>query len=217
MRQLRIAIIDSNKDDRDQYKDYCNQSIGLDCALAVRSSDQFLLYQKADQALDIILFEIEKYVAADLDFSKKISKLKSVFPNVEIVVFTRIKEETIVIKAFNSGANGFLLKDLDKKKFEDYLLNTKQKGAAISPQIARLLIQRLNYEKVNTNDCWKTLSRKQLMIIDYLTEGLSVSDIADQLNISVNGVQYHIRSIYSKLNVRNKTALLKKYMTKKLS
>lgn len=216
MGQINVAIIDQDNVDRDKYKSFCFQSYGLNCVMAVRSLERFMAYQKISQQLDILLFDIETADNSKHHFSKQIAKLKSILPDAQLIVFTRIKAEDQVIKAFHSGANGFLLKDQNRKKFESYLLSTQQNGAAISPQIARILIQRFNQEKMRTDDKWDELSRRQLEIVDLLTEGWSVQKIANHLNLTVNGVQYHIRIIYKQLNVRNKSELLKKSLTKKL-
>lgn len=49
------------------------------------------------------------------------------------------------------------------------------------------------------------LSARELEVLRYLAEGLMVSEIAKALNLSKNTIGYHLKNIYEKLEVRNRT------------
>lgn len=214
MRQLKISIIDPDENARILYKSYCNKSSTLSCILAVRSLKQFISYYQATEIPDIILLDLEVDTQDSAAFEKSIVKIKTILPEAQLILFTKVKDENTVIRSFKAGADGYLLKSLSESELNKYLIATQLGGAAISPKIARLLIQYLNYEKVFTaDDNWELLSRKQIDIVDYMAKGLNASEIALQLNLTVDGVNYHIRNIYKKLKVKNKADLLKKYFS----
>lgn len=218
MKELVVAIIDADLNDRTLFKKYCNDSISLSCSLAVKSVEYFYLYYKATGIPDIILYDFDQQTDGVSNISKEIAKLKSTLPNVELIILTNDTNENSVINSFKAGACGYLLKGISRSELTQYINYTRNGGAAVSPRISRFLVQRLNYEKVlSGNDHWESLSRRQIEIIDYIAEGLNAGEIAEKIGISINGIQYHIRAIYSKLNVENKTSLLKKYFMKSLN
>jgi DNA-binding NarL/FixJ family response regulator len=53
------------------------------------------------------------------------------------------------------------------------------------------------------------LTKRQDQIIDFLLRGDSYTDIAIQLNLSVNTVRKHITILYKKLKINNRTSLFK--------
>ena len=59
----------------------------------------------------------------------------------------------------------------------------------------------------------KELSSQELSIAQKIAEGLSNPAIAEELHISVNTVKYHIKNLFKKMNVSNRTELLTKIYT----
>jgi len=55
-----------------------------------------------------------------------------------------------------------------------------------------------------------SLSDRELEILNLLGEGKSYNAIADQIYLSVDGVSYHIRNIYRKLQVKSKAGAVAK-------
>lgn len=76
--------------------------------------------------------------------------------------------------------------------------------------MAKKLITAINVEmekQVMDSD----LSRRELEILTYLSEGWTYQFIADNINISVNGVRYHIKKIYKKLKVNSRLDAIKSF------
>ncbi len=60
-----------------------------------------------------------------------------------------------------------------------------------------------------------SLTQKEREVIELLSKGLSNSDIANRLNISINTVKYHLQNIYTKLNVKNRLQATIEYHSQK--
>jgi len=56
------------------------------------------------------------------------------------------------------------------------------------------------------------LTDQQNTIIKYIVDGLKYSEIAKECSISVNTVRFHIKKIYSILQINSKVELYKKYV-----
>lgn len=209
MKQLKVAIIDQDDEDRYKYKDYLSQTLQLDCSLATNTFKKFLRYHKILEVIDIVLFEIKDYLPHD--YLQLIYEIKKSLPFSKLIIFTDIKDELIILSCIRAGADGFLLKGLQKNQLVEYLASTKI-GAAISPQVAYLLLQKIRNKNNESESSGNLLSNKQKIIVQFMTEGKTNVEIATQLHLTIHGIQYHIREIYKKLNVRNRAELFRKQL-----
>ena len=82
-------------------------------------------------------------------------------------------------------------------------------GATLDPEVARFILNELRAKPEKVPDT-KALSERELEILELLSEGLAKKDIADQLDIAVTTVAYHVKHIYEKLEVANAPAAIGK-------
>mgnify|MGYP001491652225 FL=1 len=76
----------------------------------------------------------------------------------------------------------------------------------MSPNIARKVITSFQ----NKEDDAVTLSEKETEVLSALSDGLSYKAVAEKVFLSVDGVRYHIRNIYQKLEARNRAEAVAK-------
>ena len=124
-------------------------------------------------------------------------------------LLTRIEDADSIIKALTLGASGYLLKGFPILDIREILLTIQKGGAAISPKIAKHIIQYINPASKTIGEI--ILSDKENQVLKLLSHGNDYNETAKLMNISVNGVRYHVKNIYLKLNVDNKTDALRMY------
>ncbi len=209
MEALKVGIIESDENLLDRYKGYLSISEFSECVLAVNSFEKFIKYYRDFMQLEVILLDLGD--PGSFDF-KRIEKIKQLIPAANIIIFTTTSDTKTVIKTLRLGAEGYLLKDLSKVELERHLFLLRQGGAAISPPIARKILEYFSPNKsfFTSNDKDK-LSKKENQITNLLLEGLTYSEISETLNISINGVRYHIKNIYKKLGVNSRAEIHNKY------
>lgn len=210
MRQINVAIIDANNRDRDFLKNLLSKSRSLVSVFSSSSFKSLIGFQNKFNPIDIVLFDIKDHIESD--FQNIISIINSVLPDSKIIIFSRIMDENIIIKCLQTTVNGYLTKDLSGVELEKYLLATTKGEAAISPNIGKILIQKISFEKELSSISIKGLSFRQKNIISFLADGFTNSEIANHLNITLDGVQYHINKIYKELEVKNRNELIKKHI-----
>jgi two-component system NarL family response regulator len=93
------------------------------------------------------------------------------------------------------------------------LCTLRDGGAPMSPRIARAVIR--EFQDTNASDD-ALLSRKERDVLSAVRDGLSYKEIAARLNISPHTVHSHIKSIYEKLQVKDKREALEKARRKGL-
>jgi DNA-binding NarL/FixJ family response regulator len=107
--------------------------------------------------------------------------------------------------AIQSGADGYLLKDLNSEEFLEMLKGLEIGEAAISRRMTSRLISGFKELSKQNRDSKFLITKRELELLSLMADGLSNKGIAERLFISENTVKYHIRNILQKVGVQNRT------------
>ena len=140
--------------------------------------------------------------------------LKNYDPTITILVISAWSNEDSILNALSAGATGYVLKERDNLEVSLSIRSVLRGGAPIDPFIAQKILKRLQLneksdEKKSSTDLKaydneNVLSKRELEILELVSQGLSNKEIAEQLNISRYTVESHIKHIYRKLVVCNR-------------
>jgi DNA-binding NarL/FixJ family response regulator len=131
------------------------------------------------------------------------------WPSCSIMVSTNFGDETHVMRSIEAGAAGYLLKDSSPSKMSDEIRSIANGGSPISPIIARQVLARFRNAPAaapvsNSEDSPALLSQREKEVLDYITKGFTVHEIAGLMQLSHFTVRTFVRRIYSKLKVTSK-------------
>jgi DNA-binding NarL/FixJ family response regulator len=140
-----------------------------------------------------------------------IKDLKTLSNQVKIIVLSDIEETNDALKAFHNRVVGYLSKAEFIKQIPYYINIVIGGGVLISPIIARHLIDSLSTPISESNKNNYHLTPKEIEVIHLISMGYSYDKMATILSISKNGVRFHVRNIYSKLNVNNRVEATRKW------
>jgi DNA-binding NarL/FixJ family response regulator len=115
-------------------------------------------------------------------------------------------ENEKIFTALRNGAVGYLLKKTSPSELIDAVKVAMEGGSPMSPNIARKVIS--SFQKKQDLDI--ELSDMEQNILKELASGLSYKAIAEKIFLSVDGVRYHIRNIYQKLEAKNRAEAVAK-------
>lgn len=138
-----------------------------------------------------------------------IEKIKSAYPNSKCLVCTYQSDDNNLFHALKNGADGYILKDTGINGIKQSLKDIINEGAAMSPSIAKKIIQTFRPEK---NQDLLEISKREKEVLALLAKGLLYKEISDQLHISIETTKKHISNIYQKLHVQNRTEAVLKYL-----
>lgn len=207
---INIAIIEDNIELRERLKKLMDQSDQLSCLIAVESVEQFFHVYTTKISLDILLLDIG---LPGISGIKAIPSIKKKLPALEIVMLTVYKDADKIFNALCMGASGYLLKDINFDQLEKHLINIVEVGGApLSPQIARRVLDYFQPKRLSFSKRPEKLTKKETQVVRFLVDGHTYQDIADRIGISLDGVRYHVKNIYKKLQVRTKTQVIKKFL-----
>lgn len=140
-----------------------------------------------------------------------IDHLLNINADMPIIVISGWSNEATILEALKKGATGYLLKERDDLELLLAIRNVLQGGVPIDPFIAQYLIQQstqATFEAVpNTPKSAETfnLTDREKQVLTLIEQGMSNKEIADQLHVSKNTVETHIKNCYKKLFVSNRT------------
>lgn len=142
-------------------------------------------------------------------------RIKDVYPQTEILIFTVFEEEDQVLRAIQAGASGYLLKDAAIEKIHDAIVEVFNGGTIIQPSLARKLLKYFALpvdgtpehrllKNVNSDDRTPLLTIRELECLQMIAKGLSNHEAASVLKLSKSTIRTHLEHIYQKLEVSNR-------------
>jgi DNA-binding NarL/FixJ family response regulator len=131
-----------------------------------------------------------------------IRQLKSDSPQTMCVVASYIEEDTEIFYALKAGAKGYLLKDRETDQILKHLENILAGQPTIAPQITYHMLGYFHKQPNFSNE--EKLSDRENEILALIARGLKRTEVAAQLNISLNTVATHLKAVYSKLNINSR-------------
>ena len=200
---IKVAYIEDDPYIREFISDFLINSKEFVFMTAKESVEDFIEEAKTLEKPDVILQDISLPGMTGLE---AIRHLKNIFPSSEIIMFTIHDDSERIFKAFCAGASGYLLKSTPIPKIKEAIFQVYRGEAAMSPSIARKVIQYFKPEKKHKEE----LTPREQQIVEGMVEGLSYKLIADKLMVSVNTVCYHVKNIYRKLQVNSKAEVISK-------
>ena len=129
------------------------------------------------------------------------------YPHMRVIVLTTFWEEHLVLQALESGAKGYLLKDVDAKDLLKMIRAVSRGEAAIDSRVTPLILKNLSQSRrgrASTLD----LTDREKEVTRLLAAGKSNRQIGIQLSISESTVKYHLRNIMRKLDVGHRTEVV---------
>ena len=156
--------------------------------------------------VELVLTDIQLPGKSGIEFT---AWLKPLRPDIQFMVLSVYDDADNVFKALKAGASGYILKNTPAAKLIEALHDLRKGGSPMSSQIARKVVNAFQQE-VTYMDAKENLSDREKEVLQWLSKGFSYKEIAQELFISIETVRTHIRNIYDKLHVGNKSEALKK-------
>jgi DNA-binding NarL/FixJ family response regulator len=153
---------------------------------------------------DVVLMDIRMPNCDGLEATRRI---KAQMPGVKVVMLTVSDHEQDLVTAVKCGADGYLLKDLQPEELFEQLRRIGEGEAALSRGMTGKLLNQLarRSRPVPESKAVAVLSKRESEVLALVVEGFTNREIGEELGIARNTVKNHLRSIYAKLDVKNRT------------
>ncbi len=135
-------------------------------------------------------------------------------PETKVVILTASEEESTLFDAIKSGAQGYLLKNLEADEFFDMLDKAQRGEPALTPTLARKLLQEFAKPAApeaaaTTRPEEESLTAREREVLELMVEGVTSNrKLAKRLGLSENTVKFHVRNILDKLRLHNRAEVV---------
>ena len=136
--------------------------------------------------------------------------------NVKVLILTMYDEEDLIIRCLEAGASGYVLKDAPAEQLLYAIREAKKGGKYLSPNVVNKVVDQYLRTSSRPQDAYDMLSPRERETLKLLAEGLSVKEIAYRLKLSVKTVEVHKYNLMKKIDVHDRTELVKYALQKKL-
>ena len=164
---------------------------------------------------DIVLMDISMPNTNGFEATQKI---KSEFPEVQILILTVHEGEEYFFRILSAGASGYVLKGASSEDLVSALRSVYQGGTYIHPSLAGKLVDGyIHWTKGGGERAsYDGLTEREREVLKLIGKGHTNREIAEMLYLSHNTVQTHRSRIMDKLGLENRSQLIKYALSKGL-
>lgn len=153
------------------------------------------------QSCDVLLLDINLPDISGLELCKA---LKQKHLNLKILALSNYEEGSYVAKMMQNGADGYLLKNVDKQELVRAIEQVHQGKSYLSPQANHALLQNQQHQRR-----MPIITKREKEVLALIAEGMTNVQIAERLFVSIDTINSHRKNLLTKTNLNNTAALVK--------
>lgn len=155
---------------------------------------------------DVVLMDISMPRMNGVEATREIKKEN---PHIGIVVLTMYAEEEYIFDLVKSGATGYLLKDADSAQIVKAIRAVAEGESLIHPSVASKILNEFSLlaegKGKKSGKLEHDLTDREITVLKLVAEGKTNKEIANVLDLSEKTVKNHVRNIFHKLHVYDRT------------
>jgi two-component system NarL family response regulator len=205
MERIKVLIVDDHRVVRE----------GLSAILQSKETIQVLgeaqdgqeAVEKARSLLpDVILMDVSMPKMTGVEATRII---KREFPHIGIIALTMYEEQQYIFDLVRGGATGYLLKDSDSDQIVKAIQSVYRGESLIHPAVASKILAEFSLlaQKKGKKSGWveHDLTEREITVLRLVADGKTNKEIANSLDLSEKTVKNHVRNIFHKLQVYDRT------------
>ncbi len=208
---VQVVIIEDQREMREGLAALIRGTRGFACAASYRTMEEAL----ADVGRVRPHLVLTDLGLPGMSGAEGIRVLRERYPAMPVLAITVYDEDDQVFDALCAGASGYLLKNTPPARLLESLQVAVDGGAPMSPEVARRVIRLFRDFRPPERASYQ-LTAQELELLKLLVDGHHYKTAADSMGISVNTVSFHVKNIYTKLQVHSKTEAVAKAIRERL-
>lgn len=195
-RPLSVVLVDDYRHERDVMAKILLEQSEYYPVKLLRFADEAVDFCEKNP-VDIVIIDV--MMPRGMDGIKAAEKLRSIKPNIKIILITSACEDSWIPAARAAGADSFWYKNYSRESFLEIVDRTAA-GESIYPDVTP--------NAPIGNATRDDFSKMDLIILKKMMSGLSNSEIAAQVGLTPDGVRYHIKTMLKKTGLPNRVSLI---------
>jgi len=202
MRKYRVLLADDHAIIRDGLKQILADTEDLEVCGEAANGNEAMQKVRA-QDWDVLVLDISMPGRNGLELIRMIKDEK---PDLFILILSMHHEEQYAVRALHAGASGYLTKESDSDVLVSAIRRVAGGGVHVSDKVAEMMVRGIR--PVDEPLPHKLLSNREYQVFNMLVTGLGLTEIADELCLSVKTVSTHKTNILHKMNLDNFAELI---------
>lgn len=203
----KIILVDDHQIILDGLRVLFSSFENVEVAAMFKDSRHVMSYLQLHE-VDVLVADLHMPHLSGIDLALQV---RSVFPQLKIVLLTMAEDFVHIRDAVKVGVDGYILKRTNAQELEKALQTILAGKRYYSDEVVAELSQptSLTSKSEPSSGLLQHLTRREVEILTLIAEELTTAEIANKLYISVPTVEFHRRSLMIKLNAKNSASLVK--------
>ena len=196
-RTIRVLCVDDHRLMREGVAKIVGVQPDMEVVAEASNGDQAVAQFLASRP-DVTLMDLQLPVTSGPEAIRRIRQLDDC---ARIIALTMYRGDEDIHRAFEAGAMGYVLKDTISDDLIHVIREVHAGRRVVAPDIQQALDERARHP---------ALSLRERQVLELVAEGMRNKEIAAALGISTDTVGMHVKNIYTKLDVHDRTAAVAK-------
>ncbi|MBN2075300.1 MAG: response regulator transcription factor [Dehalococcoidales bacterium] len=214
MKKIKVLIVDDHTLVRAGVRALL--SLSSDIEVIGEASDGIEALEKIRQnPPDVVLMDLAMPVMGGLETTRRIKKE---YPGIQVIVLTQYDDSEYVIPVIEAGARGFVTKMAAFSELATAIHTAYNGDSYLSSEAATVLVKDYQHKTSldDERDPYKLLTDREKEVFKLVAEGHTAKEIASLLVVSPKTVEWYKTRLMNKLNIHNKTDLIRYAIRKRI-
>ena len=162
---------------------------------------------------DVVLMDIAMPELSGFDATRRIVQANAM---AKVLILTMYEEEEVINRCLSAGASGYVLKDAPRAHLIHAIDVVNKGGQYMSARALKKVVQQYVKGAKGAATGYERLSDREREVLQLLADGLALKEIATKLVLSVKTVDAHKTNLMRKLDLHDRSELIKYAIQRKL-
>jgi len=201
MAEISILLVDDHEVVRKGLRNYLETVPGL-AVIGEAGSGEEAIAMVQEQIPDVVLLDL---IMPGMDGVDATRQIKKISPRTQVVILTSFHDDSHIFRALKAGATSYVLKDMRMDRLAEVIQKAARGEVVLHPRIAARVLENLREDSRRNPQLFNELTERELEVLRMIASGLTNNQIAEKLSLSEHTVKGHVRNIFSKLQLVDRT------------
>ncbi|MDV6279173.1 response regulator transcription factor [Rhodococcus jostii] len=156
-----------------------------------------------EHSFSVVLLDINLPVRSGLELLPAIARIA---PHLPVIMLSMYSAKQYALRAFESGASGYVSKDMDAEVLIAAIHKVVAGGRYITPEVAEQMLE--NVDVLQSENRHLTLSEREYSVMMQIANGVSLTAIAQEMHVSIKTVSTYRSRLLKKMGLDGNAALV---------